>query len=148
MKYEKLDQQIFKTNRKNLDIVAEGKLLPTVTEFIAVATTFGLTVFAWIFFRSESVHQAFSFIYDMVTGFANKASFQQTYFILYKAGYSLLLLIFLFFAIEWLGREQQYAIARLGLKWKKPVRYVFYYLLIISLFWYGGKEQQFIYFQF
>ncbi len=50
--------------------------------------------------------------------------------------------------IEWLGREQQYAIAKLGLKWKSPLRYAMYYAIIIAIFWFAGKDQQFIYFQF
>jgi hypothetical protein len=50
--------------------------------------------------------------------------------------------------IEWIGREENYAIANLGLKWKRPFRYAMYYALIMAIFWFGGKEQQFIYFQF
>ena len=50
--------------------------------------------------------------------------------------------------IEWIGREENYAIANLGLKWKRPIRYAMYYALIMAIFWFGGKEQQFIYFQF
>ena len=39
-------------NRKNLGVVAEGKLLPSFRELFAMLTTFILTVFAWIFFRA------------------------------------------------------------------------------------------------
>jgi len=62
-----------------------------------------------------------------------------------------LMIIFLtgiFFLIEWLGREGQYAIANLGLKWKRPIRYAMYYAIVIAIFWFGGNKQQFIYFQF
>jgi hypothetical protein len=51
-------------------------------------------------------------------------------------------------AIEWLGRENPYALAKLGLKWHVVLRFSVYYLIIFSLYWYSGKEQQFIYFQF
>lgn len=50
--------------------------------------------------------------------------------------------------IEWVGREEQYAIGKLGLKWKSPFRYALYYAIIIAIFWFAGKEQQFLYFQF
>jgi len=50
---------IFKTNRNNLEIVAKGKYLPTIKEFIAISITFSLTVFAWIFFRASDVTHAF-----------------------------------------------------------------------------------------
>ena len=36
-------------NRKNLGVVADGKLLPSIREFFAMISTFILTVFAWIF---------------------------------------------------------------------------------------------------
>ena len=49
-------------NRKNLGVVAEGKLLPSIRELFAMLTTFTLTVFAWIFFRAENISHAFSYI--------------------------------------------------------------------------------------
>jgi len=59
-----------------------------------------------------------------------------------------IILVLLFVLIEWHGREEQFAIAHLGLKWKKPLRYAMYYAIIIAIFWFGGEKQQFIYFQF
>ena len=59
-----------------------------------------------------------------------------------------IILVCIFTLIEWLGREQQYALAKLGLTWKRPLRYAFYYAIIVAIFWFSGKEQQFIYFQF
>ena len=53
---------LIKRNRKNLDIVAENRVLPSIRELLSMFTTFSLTVFAWIFFRAESVSQAFSYI--------------------------------------------------------------------------------------
>jgi hypothetical protein len=47
-----------------------------------------------------------------------------------------------------LGREDQFAIQKLGLKWKRPLRYAMYYAMILAIIWFGGEEQQFIYFQF
>jgi hypothetical protein len=66
---------------------------------------------------------------------------------MYKA-ITTLILISIFVLIEWWGRDNNYAIERVGLRWKKPLRYMFYYAIIISIFWFGGQEQQFIYFQF
>ena len=59
-----------------------------------------------------------------------------------------LLLLGIFMIIEWMGREQPYALAQTGLRWKKPVRYGMYYAMVFAIFWFGGEEQQFIYFQF
>lgn len=49
-------------NRKNLDVVAPGKNIPSLKEFISIGGTFILTVFAWIFFRAENIEHAFSII--------------------------------------------------------------------------------------
>ena len=59
-----------------------------------------------------------------------------------------IILVIVFVLIEWKGREGQYAIAHLGIKWKRYFRYAFYYAIILAIFLFGGKEQQFIYFQF
>lgn len=60
----------------------------------------------------------------------------------------ILLLLIGFILIEWLGRKDEYGLEKFGLKWKRPVRYMFYYLLILSIFWFGNSEEEFIYFQF
>ena len=56
-----------KKNRKNLDIIAENRNFPTIKELLSMLSTFSLTVFAWIFFRAESVSQAFSYINRIFT---------------------------------------------------------------------------------
>lgn len=131
---------VMKTNRVNLGTVAQGKLLPTVKEFFQMAVTFTSAVFAWIFFRAESLGQALKYI----SGIFSKSFFS----VPTVRPYYLVLLITLFVLIEWLGREQKYAIESLGMKWKGPLRYLMYYIIAIAIFWFAGKEQQFIYFQF
>jgi alginate O-acetyltransferase complex protein AlgI len=59
-----------------------------------------------------------------------------------------IVLIFAFVLIEWHGREHQYALSRFAVRWYKPARWAFYYILIIAVFLFMGREQQFIYFQF
>ena len=135
---------IFNTNRNNLDIVAKGKYLPTIKEFLAIGLTFGLTVFAWIFFRAANVTHAFSFISEIFSS----SLFTIPHFPGIGKAVSIIFLTGLFIIIEWLGREQQYAIAHLGIKWHRPVRWAMYYAIIIAIYSFAGSEQQFIYFQF
>ena len=136
-------------NRKNIGTPAQGKLLPSLKEFLAMLLTFGLTVFAWIFFRANSIGHAWDYIRDMIIGLTNSGGYIQTInFINNKTGFFIPLIILVFFLIEWLGREGQFAIANLGTKWKRSIRYAMYYAIIISIFWFTGKGQQFIYFQF
>ena len=136
-------------NRNNMEIVAQGSNLPSLKETANILLTFSLTVFAWIFFRAESIGHAFYYIANMFAGLTAKQAYVQSIKFIYgEVGYSIPLLLLLFVLIEWFGREEQYAIAHLGIKWKRPIRYALYYAIIIAIFWFGGKEQQFIYFQF
>jgi len=140
---------IMKTNRNNIEIVAQGRLFPSLTEFLQITVTFSLAVFAWIFFRAESMSHALQFVQDMFNGLFSKAGYIEAFnFMYWKVGMYLPLLLLVFLIIEWLGREEQFALAKIGLSWKRPLRYALYYSIIIAIFWFAGKEQQFIYFQF
>ena len=131
---------ILNTNRTHLNIAAKGRLLPTFNELFQMTTTFGLAVFAWIFFRAENIGHALQYISGI---------FSKSLFTIPTIGPSnLIILIIIFMSVEWLGREQQYAIAKLGLKWKRSIRYLMYYAIILTIIAFGGKEQAFIYFQF
>ena len=131
-------------NRTNLDIVAQNKYFPSIYEFFQMLSTFLLTIIAWVFFRSNSLNDAFGYlsrifsnsIFD-VPNFENLFLVKTTTF-----------LILIFIIIEWIGRENEFAISKVGLKWNILLRYSFYYVLIISMFYFGKSEQQFIYFQF
>jgi len=132
-------------NRNNLEIVAKGKVLPTFKEFVSILLTFGLTVFTWIFFRSENIVQAFSYI----SGIFSKSLFEIPEFSGMGKALTTIILVVIFVLIEWWGRDSQYAIAKIGLGWKKPLRYAIYCLIILSIMCFGNfNENQFIYFQF
>lgn len=135
---------VFNTNRTHLDIVAKGKYLPTIKEFLAIGLTFSLTVFAWIFFRAANVTHAFSYISEI---------FSSTLFITpsfpnMRKALVIFFITFMFLIIEWLGREEQYAIAKVSLNRPKIIRYTFYYLIILTIIVFKGNTNQFIYFQF
>lgn len=135
---------ILNTNRNHVDVVAKGKYLPTLKEFFAIGITFSLTVFGWIFFRADNLTVAWSIILEIFSS----TLFEFPSFTGMHAHISTIILIILFILLEWLGRENQYAIATLGLNWNRLCRHSFYYAIIVAIFWYGGEHQQFIYFQF
>ena len=135
---------IFNTNRNNMDIVARGKYLPSLKDFFQIAMTFGLTVFAWIFFRAESVSHAF----EMITNIFSKTTIAIPEFRgMYKALVTLMLTV-IFIILEWIGRENDFAIQKFGFGWNSKIRWGFYFLLVSSIFYFAGKEQVFIYFNF
>ena len=138
-----------KSNRNNLDTVAEGKILPTFKELFSILLTFGLTIIAWIFFRAKDIGQAIHFIQNMLIGLTTKNGYVQTLNLIHwEIGYEILLLLAVFILIEWIGREGKFAIEN-SLYIRIPgFRYILYYSIIFAIIWFGGKEQQFIYFQF
>ena len=139
-----LPSLLTKSNRNHIDVVAQGKYVPTATELLMMLSTFGLTLLAWIFFRAENVSHAFSYI----NGILSPSLFETPNFAGLDRAWVALSLVAIFLLIEWFGREQQFAIQRLGLQWKRPLRYAAYYAMITAILWFSGKEQDFIYFQF
>ena len=131
---------LMKRNRNNMDSVAENSNLPSLKELSQITLTFGLTVFAWIFFRAENLGHAFSYIKGIFNG--SIFSFPELLPLM------ILMLILSFFFMEWIGRKQQYAIERMGFHWKKPVRWSFYLFIAMLIFLFDGNDQVFIYFQF
>lgn len=127
-------------NRMNSEIVAQGKYLPTLRETTAMLFTFGQTVVAWIFFRAKDLNHAFSYL----SGIFSKSLFSMPE----VRPRSVILMVILFILMEWQGREQDYAIAHLGINRNPTLRYILYYAIVISLFWFDGSDQEFIYFQF
>ena len=135
---------IYNTNRNNLDIVAQGRYLPSAKELMQMVITFGLTVLAWIFFRANNIEHAISYI----SGIFSRSTFTMPYLESTLTATRTLLILCLFIIIEWLGREQHFALERFGLKWKPLFRYAMYYAIIIAIVWFSGNPQEFIYFQF
>jgi D-alanyl-lipoteichoic acid acyltransferase DltB (MBOAT superfamily) len=123
-------------------VVAQGRMFPTLREFAAMMTTFLLTVFGWIFFRARDVGHA----YDMITGIFAKDTFKPLQ-LPHEANLVIYSVCFMM-AIEWVGRENQHALEKLGLRWYRPVRWMFYMVIFMSLIVLAGEEQDFIYFQF
>lgn len=131
---------ISNSNRKNLEIVAQGKLFPTFRELISMLLTFSLATLCWIVFRAEDISHAWTFISRIFT----PSLFTVPTILPVK----IIVLTIIFMMIEWIGREQQYAIASLGITLPRAVRWGFYYAVILAIFYFVGTDQQFIYFQF
>jgi D-alanyl-lipoteichoic acid acyltransferase DltB (MBOAT superfamily) len=135
---------LWNKNRTHLETVAQGRYLPTIKELFQMLLTFGLTTFAWIFFRAEDLTQALTYISRMfsrpVRVFPKIINSEEFWVIT--------VLVIIFILVEWLGREGQHALERLNNKLNRPMRYAVYYVILMAIFWFGGREQQFIYFQF
>ncbi len=133
-------------NRKNLDVVASDKTLPTFKELFNVGLTFVFATIGWIIFRAPTITDAFLFCEKML--------FDGTLFALpttgryiFAGGKALYLAIVFLMAVEWFGRKNEYAFEKIPLK-SRLLRWVFYFVFGCFILQYNGGADRFIYFQF
>jgi len=136
---------VFNRNRTNLGVVAENRLFPSFKEGFSMLFTFAMVVVAWVFFRADNMGHAV----DYLSGIASP-----TLFSVPEAPKGILDLLrvvlfpILFIFIEWIGRRDQYALETLGLSWHPYIRRAFYMVLVLTILFFSGTEETFIYFQF
>ena len=138
-----LPLMLLKKNRKNLDVAAQGKIFPNAREFFQISMTFILTIVAWIFFRAENISHALLYIQRMSLGLFDKPEYLFSFRVV-----KVFLWILLLVAVEWLQREKQHALEIESLKIPRIYKWAVYYLLIVFILFFGGHQQEFIYFQF
>lgn len=132
---------IMNNSNARREIVAYGKKLPTLKDVFHILVTFGLIIFSFMVFRSKDIPDALIYISDSFSmSFFTKPQGIQNY---------LVWLLLVFFVVEWIGREDKYAIEKIGLKWPRVWRLVFYLIIVLSIFWFKPMHDvQFFYFQF
>ncbi|GGZ70364.1 MBOAT family O-acyltransferase [Algibacter mikhailovii] len=133
---------LMKKNRVNTNNVAEGRLFPTFVEFRQIVFTFLLTMIAWVFFRAPSVADAFLYL---------KGIFNNSIFTVpdkFNNWLITLCFIFVLVFIEWLQREKEHTLELQNTNIPSYLRRSFYLIIFFTIFWFGGSQQDFIYFQF
>ncbi|HET8860546.1 MBOAT family O-acyltransferase [Marivirga sp.] len=129
-------------NRKNTDTVAENRFLPNLKELWQMGTTFALTCLAWVFFRAESVGDAWQYIVGIFDVEFIKTSNLHLKYITK----SLFLMVPFWLTMEWLVRSK--SIPNREFKWIKAHWFDYALIILILLFRSFNKELEFIYFQF
>ena len=134
---------LLSTNRRRkTKIAGQHTMLPSLLETWEIITTMLIISVINIFFRSPDLHHAISYLGGLFSfSLISIPSFPSVHI-------SLLVLIALFFSMEWMGRKDQYAIQNTVVRFAAFPRYSFYYLLIFVIFYFAGSQQEFIYFQF
>jgi len=138
-----------KKNRKHLNTVAENNWLPNIKELFQIGITFGMTVFAWIFFRANSLGEAIAYIKKMFTG--NLLSFTENMFETprdYNSFKYTFIFIFLLILIEWFQRKKQHGLQDIFLKIPLLRRGIYFVLALIIVLFATNEATTFIYFQF
>jgi len=135
---------ISRNNRKNLNIVAENRLLPSLKEFLQIGITFVLVLFGWIIFRADSIGDAVLYFQNMFS----VSLFEIPVF--YTVGITRVVACFGFIAVllfvEWHYRREEFGFK---VQIQNPViRWVLYIIIAFCCFISFEVDQMFIYFQF
>ncbi|PCJ55381.1 MAG: membrane-bound O-acyltransferase family protein [Planctomycetota bacterium] len=131
---------LFKRNRIYHKAIDPSKRFPGIIEAIQISFTFLMISISWIFFRSDSLSSAISYISILFSPslFSFPAILDNNIFII----------IFCFMVLEWIQRDKEHALEFDSTKIPKVIRWIFYYLIVLFIFLYQGDQQEFIYFQF
>ena len=138
-----LPLMLLKQNRKYTDTVSEGKLLPNIKEFLQIGITFFITSLAWVFFRASTISQAVDYILGIF-----KPSLINIPEVLSVKMCFIIFIIIIFIVIEWIQRENQHALQFHSEKLPTVIKWGSYFTIILCIVWFGGSQQEFIYFQF
>jgi alginate O-acetyltransferase complex protein AlgI len=126
-------------NRINIDIINLQWDLDSIKIITNIILTFGLTCFAWIFFRSKTILDAFNYIKRIFTN----RDFSIQYFDFERYSFEIFFLLLLFVVVEWFNKNKvepisgKYSSIKLGL--------CIIVILALGVF---SDYKQFIYFQF
>jgi len=128
---------LFKRNRKNLEIVAHNRIFPNFREGYAILETFIITCFIRIFFRAESITDAFIYIKRI---FSFEGSTWRNFDLIS------ILAIIIMLIIEWSNRTKKHGLSIED----KPrfIRWCTYISIFLMILFLGKASDSFIYFQF
>ncbi|MHA8065589.1 MBOAT family O-acyltransferase [Aquirufa sp. ROCK2-A2] len=109
-----------------------------------IAFNFLLISLIWVFFRSPDIGSAFDFIFQIFT-----KDFSIMISLMGKRHLSqVLILIFSFYAFEFIGRKHLCPLYQANLWKSKTLKWIFYYMIIFLILYYYRGNSEFIYFQF
>ena len=140
---------LFKRNRQNTNTVAEGKLFPSLKEFLQIITTFMLFSLSLIIFRANSLDHAIQIFSRIFSSSLFESPIRDFWTI--NTGNHIIYLtisVFLFILVEWLQRTRQHGLDINHEQVPKLFRWSIYYVVMVACFMMNGIQQQFVYFQF
>lgn len=130
---------LLRNNRRHIDIVAQGRWLPSVGDVLRIGLTFLLTCIAWVFFRSATVGEAWEYLVRMFSFTGGNA--------LQHITPTSILLVMVLMIVEWIQREHQHGLHMVTTV-PKPVRWSIYTVVLLGIVYMGVEDSSFIYFQF
>jgi alginate O-acetyltransferase complex protein AlgI len=135
---------LFGDRHKHKGPLAPGRFLPSLPDLGKILLTFALVCISWVFFRADSLHDAFTFF----RGIFSESLFEVPPLIKPKSMKIFAMGLVIMLLLEWINRDRQHGLEMDG-RLNKPLRMVLYYGLIALLVLYGPSDGgDFIYFQF
>ena len=125
---------IGKNRRYTTNVVSQNNWFPSIKEFFQMGITFFSTMVAWVFFRSDSISDAFSYLNSIINSLTIPSN--------EKIG---IIYILILCTLDWLWRKNERDPLNIP---NKYIRYVIYSLIFYSIIIFNENSQQFIYFQF
>lgn len=126
-------------NKRFTDTVAAGRILPNIRECFQMLLTFLLVVIGWVFFRAETITDAFAYLGGIFD--SSFLSVPDT-----MGQNANLLCIAFMLVIEFIKRSSTHTF-ELHQK-SKLIRWSIYICIILMICIFGGHSENFIYFQF
>jgi D-alanyl-lipoteichoic acid acyltransferase DltB (MBOAT superfamily) len=128
-------------NRRRMGVTAENRMFAGMREAAGMAGTFLLVMMGWTLFRARSAGEALRWYGEMF----NPCTFALLHDLPRELPVALLGAAMMF-AVEWVSRRGEHALARLPRR--RVVRWAAYYALLWLVVFYAPGSQTFIYFQF
>lgn len=131
------------------EIVAKGKLFPSLRELFQILSTFLLCTLALIVFRTTSISASIAYLKQIfISVFTGKIFIQIAEFWSTSVGWTPGLLLIIFILTEWLNRTRKYALEDIAKGKPVLLRWMIYFVILLMLFLFANRSRQFIYFQF
>lgn len=132
-------------NRKNINLIAEGRVLPSIKEMGQMFITFFLAVFGWVIFRSAGIHDFVCYVNRIFDISLFSIPWYQTNNMLILMIGSIMIMVL----VEWMQRTKEHGLDFGYGPRKRLLRWCIYLGIALMIFvLQSPKTTQFIYFQF
>ena len=133
-----IPRTIFKVKQKPSEMVAKSRIFPNFIEIREMVLTFSAITVGWVFFRADTIQDAFSFLKNCFRpSILSVPEFSGTPFIF----------IGIMLLVEWLQRQGTHGLSRMPAL-PRTLLWTFYILFIFVIFQNDGMQENFIYFKF
>lgn len=130
-------------NRKNIEIVAYNSMFPTLKDILKIITTFIFVSVAWVFFRANTITDAFLYFRTILNWGNSLMFFDDNFF----RGLNIFYYIFILLSFDWVFRRNERDLQS-SVKNKILFNFIIIFMLCFDIIYFNNSVSEFIYFQF